>query len=206
MQGTWRATAKAGRRAEYLSAAARLFAQRGFHGVSIDELGAAVGASGPALYRHFESKEAMLTELLVGASERLLRGMRDILDESVDDREKMAKLIDFHVEFALAERDIIRIQDRELEALPRAASHQVRKLQRQYVDAWTDVAARLLPDVPREQLIIRMHAIFGLLNSTPHSARGDLRLARDILARLAREGLIPPVTSASDATDSVSAR
>ena len=148
----------------------------------------------------------MLTELLVGASERLLRGMRDILDESVDDREKMAKLIDFHVEFALAERDIIRIQDRELEALPRAASHQVRKLQRQYVDAWTDVAARLLPDVPREQLIIRMHAIFGLLNSTPHSARGDLRLARDILARLAREGLIPPVTSASDATDSVSAR
>ncbi|GAB3900977.1 hypothetical protein GCM10027612_63580 [Microbispora bryophytorum subsp. camponoti] len=59
------------RRAEILEAAAGLFAARGFHGVSIEDIGAAVGISGPALYRHFSGKEALLTEMLLDISERL---------------------------------------------------------------------------------------------------------------------------------------
>ena len=51
------------RRAEIMSAAAALFAQRGFHGVSIDDIGAAAGLSGPGIYRHFPSKEAVLAVL-----------------------------------------------------------------------------------------------------------------------------------------------
>jgi AcrR family transcriptional regulator len=43
------------RRDQILATAAELFAQRGFHGVSVVELGKACGISGPALYRHFES-------------------------------------------------------------------------------------------------------------------------------------------------------
>src|SRR6201986_3642182 len=66
------AAARRGRREQILAAAAELFASRGFHGVSIDDLGAAVGISGPAIYRHFPSKEAMLRDMLVGISERLL--------------------------------------------------------------------------------------------------------------------------------------
>src|ERR1700755_3616509 len=67
-----RAPARPGRRAQILATAAELFARRGFHGVWIDELGAPVGVSGPALYRYFPSKNAMLSEMLVGISERLL--------------------------------------------------------------------------------------------------------------------------------------
>ena len=62
------------RGAQILRSAAQLFAKRGFHGVSISELGAAVGISGPALYRHFASKEALLSRMLVEVSERLLAG------------------------------------------------------------------------------------------------------------------------------------
>ena len=53
------------RREQILKEAARLFAERGFHGVGVDEIGAAVGISGPGLYRHFAGKDAMLAELLV---------------------------------------------------------------------------------------------------------------------------------------------
>ena len=60
-------------REQILREAARLFAERGFHGVGVDEIGAAVGISGPGLYRHFAGKDAMLAELLVGISGRLLR-------------------------------------------------------------------------------------------------------------------------------------
>ena len=48
------------RREQILAAAAELFARHGFHGVGIDDIGSAVGISGPALYRHFRSKDAML--------------------------------------------------------------------------------------------------------------------------------------------------
>ena len=60
------------RRQQILDIAAELFAARGFHGVSVAELGAACGISGPALYKHFESKDAMLAEMLVSISETLL--------------------------------------------------------------------------------------------------------------------------------------
>jgi len=41
-------------------------------------------------------------------------------------------LIDFHLDFALGEPDLIRIQDRDLAYLPAAAERQVRRAQRQY--------------------------------------------------------------------------
>ena len=66
------ATPPATRRAVILSTAAGLFARHGFHGVSIDDLGRALGVTGPALYRHFRNKEALLAEMLLDISQRLL--------------------------------------------------------------------------------------------------------------------------------------
>src|SRR5688500_20208370 len=62
------------RREQILQAAARLFAERGSRAVGVDDVGAAVGVTGPAIYRHFASKDAMLAEILVRISERLLAG------------------------------------------------------------------------------------------------------------------------------------
>src|SRR5919202_843235 len=42
--------------------------------VGVDDVGAAVGVTGPAIYRHFASKYAMLAEMLLRISERLLEG------------------------------------------------------------------------------------------------------------------------------------
>lgn len=69
-------------RARLLTTAGRLFAERGYHGTSIAELGAAAGISGPGLYKHFPNKEALLGELLVSCSERLLAGGRARLAQS----------------------------------------------------------------------------------------------------------------------------
>ena len=57
---------KSDRRDQLLAAAERLIAERGFLGVRLEDIGAAVGISGPAIYRHFPNKEALLVELLVG--------------------------------------------------------------------------------------------------------------------------------------------
>lgn len=170
MTATWRATQKARRRAELMTAAAALFAERGFASVSTGDLGEAVGISGPALYKHFASKDALLEELLTDASERLLEGARQLTDELSDPRALLEALIDFHVDFALSEPDIIRIQDRELAALPDAANRRIRALQRAYVQAWDAPLSALFPALRPDERRTLLHALFGLLNSTPHSA------------------------------------
>lgn len=188
---TWRETQKANRRARLLESAAALFADRGFAAVTTADLGEAVGMSGPALYKHFASKDAILIELLVDASERLLTGCRAILaDAPADPGERLDELIAFHIGFAIAAPDVIRLQDRELARLPADASRQVRTLQRTYVAEWDAVLAAARPSLSAEERRVRLLGTFGLLNSTPHSAPAGGADAERILARMAHDALL----------------
>lgn len=168
---TERGRAKADRQTALLKEAARLFAARGFSGVSLEELGAAVGVSGPAVYRHFANKQALLGAILVSVSERLLSGGRAVVESSETPLEQLRALIEFHVAFALADADVIRVQDRDLASLADEDRHAVRRLQREYVELWIEVLAAVHPDRPVNDLRVRAHACFGLINSTPHSVR-----------------------------------
>src|SRR5947209_1591136 len=166
-----RSRRKSDRRQQLLSAAERLFAERGFLAVRLEDIGAAAGVSGPAIYRHFPNKESLLVELLVGISTRLLAGAREARARSADAAAALDDLIDFHLDFALGEPDLIRIQDRDLAYLPAAAEKQVRKAQRQYVEVWVGVLRELNPKLAEADARLTAHAIFGLLNSTPHSMK-----------------------------------
>lgn len=167
---TPRSLAKADRRQALLTAAASLFARSGFNGVSIEDLGAAVGVSGPAVYRHFSGKQAVLGALLVGVSEDLVTGGQVVVDEAQDAAVALRSLVRFHVNFALSNPDVIRVQDRDLDSLADVERHRVRALQRAYVELWVQVLGRVHPTVDTAILRIRAHATFGLINSTPHSA------------------------------------
>ncbi|MFB8005568.1 TetR/AcrR family transcriptional regulator [Nocardia sp. NPDC056000] len=188
---TRREQLKAQRRAQLLDAGARLIADRGFLGMRLDDLGAAAGISGPAVYRHFPNKEALLVELLVGISQRLLDGGRAVAAAATTPAEALDALIDFHLDFALGEPELIRIQDRDLENLPEAARRQVRRTQRQYVEVWVAVLREVRPDLPEATARVQAHAIFGLINSTPHSApAATATRARPVLRRMAVAALV----------------
>lgn len=169
--GTERDRAKADRQAAILHEAARLFAERGFSGVSLEELGAAVGVSGPAVYRHFANKQALLGAILVRVSERLLSGGREVIAAHDSPAGRLDALIRFHVDFALTDADVIRVQDRDLASLSAEDRHTVRRLQREYVELWMGVLSQLHPARSEADLRVRAHACFGLINSTPHSVR-----------------------------------
>ncbi|HYI51424.1 MAG TPA: TetR/AcrR family transcriptional regulator [Microbacterium sp.] len=168
---TERDRAKADRQAAILQEAARLFAERGFSGVSLEELGGAVGVSGPAVYRHFANKQALLGAILVRVSERLLSGGRQVIAANASPPARLDALIRFHVDFALTDADVIRVQDRDLASLSDEDRHTVRRLQREYVELWMAVLADLHPTRSEADLRVRAHACFGLINSTPHSVR-----------------------------------
>jgi AcrR family transcriptional regulator len=166
-----RSQLKSDRRLQLLAAAERLFAERGFLAVRLEDIGAAAGVSGPAIYRHFPNKESLLVELLVGISTRLLAGARQVRTRSSDAAAALDGLIDFHLDFALNEPDLIRIQDRDLAYVPEPAEKQVRKAQRQYVEIWVGVLRELNRELAEADARLTAHAAFGLLNSTPHSMK-----------------------------------
>ncbi|NJP89105.1 TetR/AcrR family transcriptional regulator [Nonomuraea sp. FMUSA5-5] len=161
------------RRAEILEAAARLFAARGFHGVSIEDIGGAVGVSGPALYRHFDGKDALLSEMLLDISSRLRESAVTVATAAAGPEETLDALLDVQIAFATEHPALITVHDRELGNVPEPARRQIRRLQRLYVEEWVTVLAELHPACPAARLRAATHAVFGLLNSTPHSA-GEL--------------------------------
>jgi AcrR family transcriptional regulator len=182
----------ASRREQILSTAASLFAERGFHGVSVADLGAACGVSGPALYRHFASKDAMLAEMLVDISGRLLAEGRRRRGQTTTPQDALTALVRWHIEFALEHADLIVVQDRDWAALPAQAREQVRALQRGYVEIWVDVLVQVRPAWDRRTARAAAHATFGLLNSTPHSARLSQASMADLLEELALAALSSP--------------
>ncbi|MFD5795741.1 TetR/AcrR family transcriptional regulator [Streptomyces diastatochromogenes] len=181
------------RREQILKEAARLFAERGFHGVGVDEIGAAVGISGPGLYRHFPGKDAMLAELLVGISGQLLTGAKRRLAESDGHTGPSAvldSLIEGHIDFALDDRPLITLHDRELDRLRDSDRKLVRQLQRQYVELWVEVVREAYPALSEPSARSAVHSVFGLLNSTPHLGRAGTLPGRgataELLHRMAR--------------------
>ena len=197
------------RRQQILSTAADLFAARGFHGVSVGDIGAAVGVSGPALYKHFAGKEDILGQCLLHASDQLLAGARELLsdggvrlavgqpgpDPAAPTAEAAAfaveALIARHADFALDNPALIVVQEREWGALGADTRAQVRKRQLAYVDVWCDALRPLRPDLSAEQARAAVQAAFGLLNSTPHSARIGREAMRTLLTTMARAALLP---------------
>jgi AcrR family transcriptional regulator len=172
-------SAPASRRQQILETAAELFAARGFHGVSVADLGAAVGISGPGLYKHFAGKDAVLAEMLVSISEELLSVGRQRVAEAPDAAAAVRALVDWHVEFALRHRPLIVVQDRDWESLPEADRERVRALQREYVELWADRIRAVHEDLEPDRARAMSHAAFGLINSTPHSRLlpdGDMSL------------------------------
>jgi len=170
------------RREQILRAAAQLFAERGSRAVGVDDVGAAVGVTGPAIYRHFASKDAMLAEMLLRISERLLAGGTErTAGAGEDGAAQLRALVEFHVDFALDNPALITVQDRDLGALSEADARRVRQLQRRYVEEWVGVLQRLHPEASTAACRARAHAVFGLINSTPHSAG---RLPRPAMAAL----------------------
>jgi AcrR family transcriptional regulator len=168
----------------------------------LEDLGAAAGVSGPAVYRHFPGKQAVLGDLLLTVSRDLLAGGRRVADEPSDPLAALRRLVAFQVDFALGKPDVIRVQDRDFSNLTLQDQAEVRALQRSYVELWVDVLSRLHPTVDAAELRMRAHATFGLINSTPHSVRNHGRkiapkTARPLLESMALAALTVEVTPPS---------
>ncbi len=193
---TVREMAKAKRREEILLAAARIMAEKGFHQARLGDVGAAVGISGPGLYRHFDSKEDLLAAILTEISIRLVDGARDAflrkdLTTESDPTAVLEELIAMHVEVAVTEADFIRVQGREIENLEEGVREKIKSLQRTYLGLWADALQRARPDLDRATARIRVQMVAGLVNSARYVLHwADLDELRKDLMKMALAALL----------------
>jgi len=164
------------RRAQIVEAAATLFEQRGLFGTGMDQIGSAVGISGPAIYRHFANKDAVLAAVLADGQEDLLRPFRDQLKEEPAGPDLLRWLID-HYLAACRERPALTglilggrtTRDRTTDA-------KLRRFHRDYAAAWAASLAAARPELTAGEVdarvrlalsVGRMHQVF------PHVADMD---------------------------------
>src|ERR1700742_4912792 len=88
---------RATRRQVLIKVAGELFNERAFDAVTTEMIGAHAGVTGPALYRHFPSKQALLIAVLEDPLNELLANARKTAAEVRDPREALEAMIDFHV-------------------------------------------------------------------------------------------------------------
>ena len=151
-------TTTAPRRELLLEAAAELFAARGFYAVGIDDIGAAAGISGPGVYRHFASKQDLLTVLCDRTMDRMLA--------QAEAAQSLEELVDLQVTFAVEERALLSVWVRERRALSDEVRRSLRRRQQRYEELWRSALAPLRPDLGTEQVAFVVASALALLNAS----------------------------------------
>ncbi|CUU58041.1 DNA-binding transcriptional regulator, AcrR family [Parafrankia irregularis] len=165
------------RKAQIALAAAELFCERGYHGVGIDEIAAVVGISGPAVYRHFPNKYA----ILLHASRELIDTLVTAADEALavpeEPAEQMARLLAATARVSVQRRRVGALYQWQARYLEPAHQGEVRAGLTALVRRISDLLLELRPDLPPPSAVLLSRAALSAIGSisTHRAAIADSR-------------------------------
>ena len=179
-------------------AAAALGAKRGFDAISMADIGAEAGIVGSGIYRHFDSKTAILVAMADRVMDRLMTRAAEIRAACPGDRQSLSMLVRDQIEVALTDRDALAVYHREVRTLPEDERRRLSRAQRHYIEEWVHLLAPLRPDLADGEVRLAVHAAIGAIQSTLfyRTEISDERLA-ELLDVMAHDCL--GVTAAQDA-------
>jgi AcrR family transcriptional regulator len=151
-----------------LAAAASLFRRKGFHETGIDEIGAAVGITGPGVYRHFESKQHLLASILDRTMERHQAIVAEVVAGGLPPAEALRKLVDLSAAALAADRDAAAIYFQEARSLPTASAARFTRIQRSLIREWVHLLCNARPELNEEDAHVAVRAAGGMLNSVAY--------------------------------------
>jgi AcrR family transcriptional regulator len=180
------------RREAILRAAAELFASEGFTATSMNEIGAAVGITGGALYRHFESKRALLQVLVVRTVERTVARVAEIVETAATPEEKLDRLLANLVEAMVANPVIVRVWSRDRHHLDASTMEFVDRSHRLHVAEWVSALSRTRPELSELEKWTLVQLVWGSTTAGIDFDSGldDTRLT-DLLIEAGRRILAP---------------
>jgi AcrR family transcriptional regulator len=173
-----------------VAAAAELFRKKSYRGTSIEDIGAAVGTTGPALYRHFASKEAILVELLERAVRRSQRDILGVLQRRLPPLEALTEIVRKSVDHVIEETDLVAMADQEARSLSPAARERVARERRAIVNAWIEAVQELRPELSEAEVRSVCVAVFALIISLPRGGGLPPAIARPLYTGMAMAALV----------------
>lgn len=176
------------RRQSLIEATRDLLRERGWHSVSIGDIGAAAGITGPGVYRHFKNKEDLLAAVLQDAADQLWRGVP--VGDYATQAEVLEAYIDSHINFAVNNAAIVELWYQESRHLPEPVRSAQRRLQRGYIERWNDALLALYPHLPPDEARLMIRGAIGLIHSIVHSdGIFDTRRLTAVLRRMVLSAL-----------------
>jgi AcrR family transcriptional regulator len=147
-------------------AAAALGARHGFDAISMADIGAEAGIVGSGIYRHFDSKTAILVAMADRVMNRLMTAATEIIAAGLGERESLSMLVRDHIEVAQTHRDALAVYHREVRTLPEDERRRLSRAQRHYIEEWVHLLAPLRPDLADGEVRLAVHAAIGAIQST----------------------------------------
>jgi AcrR family transcriptional regulator len=95
-------------RADVVATAGRMFAEKGYHGTSMRDLGKELGLLGSSLYSHIDSKEDLLVEVVDEGARLFLDSAHRAMEVQGSASERLTALIAGHVDVVLDHQDVVR--------------------------------------------------------------------------------------------------
>ena len=181
------------RKERILSAAADLVARHGFTAVSMEDIGEAVGITASAIYRHYDSKNAVLVAMFDRVVDKLLSEGQAIAAAGLAPQDALARLVDGQIEFVLTDREVAQVYFREIAQVPEADRRRLRRNQRLYVEEWVLLLTELRPGLDDAGARALVHAAIGVIQSTLWYSAG---LPEDRLRELLRQSALHVLTEA----------
>jgi AcrR family transcriptional regulator len=186
------------RRAAMIRTAAQLFRDRGFDATSVSDVARSLGLTKAGLYHHFESKEALLFEIMTFGLDKVRDDVLVHVRAIRDPEERLRQLIVRHARITTRGKGAVAHLGDEIRALPPAGRKVIEQRMRKYLDLLRETldelnaAGRLRP-VDRT---VAAFSIIGMILWLPRWFRQNGRLTQeevaDNLASLALGGLIVP--------------
>ncbi|HEY0454290.1 TetR/AcrR family transcriptional regulator [Actinophytocola sp.] len=163
--------ASASRREELLTAATRLFRDRGYHAVSMEDIGAAAGIAGPSIYRYFPGKSAILVAAGYQMAERLDRTAAAATGAATDPHDALARLASSYVDTVLRSDNLMATFAGELGNLPDRDRRELVRVQREYVAQWIRLLRTVAPELSEPDARITVHAALTVVNDLARTPR-----------------------------------
>jgi AcrR family transcriptional regulator len=158
------------RREQVLAEATALFAQRGFHDVSMEDIGAAAGIAGPSVYRHFPSKAALMVAIGHRAADRLALAAERAL-QATDERAALHRLAASYVHTILHTPELLVSFSADRVTMPDRDKADLLRVQRDYVTQWVTLLSATRPSLPQREAKITVHAALTIANDLARTRR-----------------------------------
>ncbi|MFI6284601.1 TetR/AcrR family transcriptional regulator [Streptomyces sp. NPDC051018] len=153
----------ASRREALLSAGGRLFRERGFQAVSMEEIGAAAGIAGPSVYKHFVGKADLLAATVRRETEAMFFALSRALARSASSHEALVRLLGSFVEVVGARKGPGGFGVGDENNLPPEEQRWFHKAQIEYVAEWVALLMAARPELKEGEARVTVHSALTLV-------------------------------------------